>query len=54
MRAFQRPRPGWDVELLDRAGFRAIDVDRAVYRRIYREIDRFYNPTPIFCITAEK
>ena len=54
MRAFQRPRPAWDVALLEAAGFRGISVDREVYRRIYREIDRFYNPTPIFCITAEK
>ena len=41
-------------ESLETAGFRSISVDREVYRRIYREIDRFYNPTPIFCITAEK
>lgn len=54
MRALQRPRPEWDVELLDRAGFKDIRVDREVYRRVYREIDRFYNPTPIFCVTAVK
>lgn len=52
MRALQRPRPAWDVELLTEAGFKDIRVDHEVYRRIYREIDRFYNPTPIFCITA--
>ena len=54
MRAVQCPRPMWDVELLLKAGFRDIQVDREVYRRVYREIDRFYNPTPIFCITAKK
>lgn len=54
MRALQRPRPMWDLELLNRAGFRNCRVDRDVYGRIYREIDRFYNPTPIFCITARK
>lgn len=54
MRAVQKPRPDWDVELLKRAGFRDINVDRDVYRRIYRKIDRFYNPTPIFCLTAVK
>ena len=54
MRSFQQPRPAWDVELLKRAGFRDIHLDRDVYRRIYREIDRFYNPTPIFCIIARK
>lgn len=52
MKAIQKPRPAWDVELLEQAGFRDISVDREVYRRVYREIDRFYNPTPIFCITA--
>ena len=54
MRAIQKPRPAWDMALLDGAGFRDVRVDRDVYRRIYREIDRFYNPTPIFCITAWK
>lgn len=52
--AIQQPRPMWDIPLLRQAGFRDIRVDRACYRRIYREIDRFYNPTPIFCITARK
>lgn len=52
LRAIQKPRPAWDEALLAEAGFRDISVDRAVYQRIYREIDRFYNPTPIFCITA--
>ena len=54
MRHIQRPRPAWDMELLSRAGFRDCRVDRGVYRRVYREIDRFFNPTPIFCITATK
>lgn len=54
MRAVQQPRPDWDVALLRAAGYRDIRVDREVYGRIYREIDRFYNPTPIFCITARK
>ena len=54
LRAVQKPRPMWDVTLLQQAGYRDIQVDREVYRRIYREIDRFYNPTPIFCVTARK
>lgn len=54
LRQVQKPRPDWDVELLERAGFRDIQVDREVWRRVYREIDRFYNPTPIFCITARR
>jgi hypothetical protein len=24
------------------------------YRRIYAEIDEFFNPTPIFCLAAYK
>ena len=54
LRAIQRPRPDWDMALLAAAGYRNFGVDRGCYRRIYREIDRFYNPTPIFCITAQK
>lgn len=54
MRAIQKPRPMWDVELLLDAGFRDISVDNHVAGRIYKEIDRFYNPTPIFMITARK
>ena len=54
LRDIQRPRPGWDMALLADAGFRKCRVDRDCWRRIYREIDRFYNPTPIFCITARK
>ena len=54
MRAIQKQRPAWDLELLAQAGFRDIRVDYTVSERIYREIDRFYNPTPLFCITAQK
>ena len=52
LRAVQRKRPAWDVALLTQAGFRDIQVDTAVSPRVYREIDRFYNPTPMFCVTA--
>ena len=54
MRAFQRKRPEWDVALLAEAGFRDVRVDYTVSSRVYREIDRFYNPTPLFCLTARK
>lgn len=54
LRVVQRPRPVWDMTLLADAGFRNCDVDRDVYQRIYRETDRFFNPVPIFCITARK
>ena len=52
--AYQMPRPQWDVQLLVAAGFERITVDMGVYRRIYAEIDEFYNPTPIFTIAAYK
>ena len=52
--AYQGPRPQWDVQLLVEAGFERICVDMGVYRRIYAEIDEFYNPTPIFTIAAYK
>ncbi len=54
LREIQKPRPQWDMALLAAAGYRDLRVDRDCYRRIYREIDRFFNPTPIFCITARK
>lgn len=53
LRPVQQPRPQWDVELLEKAGFHDIQVDTAVYKRIYVEFDEFYNPTPIFMITAK-
>lgn len=52
--AYQLPRPQWDVQLLLEAGFERVTVDAGVYKRIYREVDEFYNPTPIFCICAQK
>lgn len=52
--AYHQPRPQWDVQLLAEAGFERIIVDVGVYRRIYAEIDEFFNPTPIFTIAAYK
>lgn len=52
LRPGQRPRPQWDQELLAEAGFRDIRTDLTVWRRIYQDFDEFYNPTPIFVITA--
>ncbi len=52
--ARQQPRPQWDVQLLVAAGFERISVDMGVYKRIYAEIDEFFNPTPIFTIAAFK
>ena len=52
--AYEGPRPQWDVQLLVEAGFERVLVDVGVYKRIYQEIDEFYNPTPIFTIAAYK
>ena len=52
--AYQMARPQWDVQLLIEAGFEKVTIDTGVYRRIYAEIDEFYNPTPIFVIAAYK
>ncbi len=52
--AYQQPRPQWDVQLLVEAGFERVSVDMGVYRRVYAEVDEFYNPTPIFGIAAFK
>ena len=52
--AYHGPRPQWDVQLLVEAGFERVTVDMGVYRRIYAEIDEFFNPTPIFTIAAFK
>ena len=52
--AYHGPRPQWDVQLLVEAGFERITVDKGVYKRIYAEIDEFFNPTPIFTIAAYK
>lgn len=52
--AYHGPRPQWDVQLLVEAGFERVSVDMGVYKRIYAEIDEFFNPTPIFAIAAFK
>lgn len=53
LKPVQQPRPQWDTELLKKAGFHDICVDEEVYKRIYVDFDEFYNPTPIFTITAK-
>ncbi len=52
--SYHQPRPQWDVQLLRESGFERIVVDYGVWKRIYAEIDEFYNPTPIFTIAAFK
>ena len=52
--AYQKRRPEWDLRLLLDAGFSRVTMDTGVWKRVYAEPDEFYNPTPIFTITAEK
>lgn len=52
LRPSQRPRPEWDRELLAAVGFHDIAVDTGVWKRVYADYDEFYNPTPIFTLTA--
>ena len=52
LRGTQQVRPAWDEALLRQAGFSDIQVDTSVWERIYFRKDEFYNPTPIFTITA--
>ena len=52
--AYQMPRPQWDVQILFEAGFTEIHVDNGVWKRVYQEMDEFYNPTPIFTMVAYK
>jgi ubiquinone/menaquinone biosynthesis C-methylase UbiE len=54
LRPISNPRPAWDVQLLKSAGFKDITLDEQVGGRIYREINEFYNPTPIFALAARK
>lgn len=47
-------RPQYDKSILTQLGIPSIHIDESVYKRIYDEQDRFYNPTPIFLISATK
>jgi SAM-dependent methyltransferase len=53
LRPFQQSRPDSDVRLLTEAGFKNINVDTGVWYRVYNDFDEFYNPTPIFTLTAQ-
>jgi len=52
--ALHQPRPEWDIKLLKEAGFTKVITDSELYRRIYAEIDEFYNPAPVFTVAAYK
>lgn len=54
LRSLTNLRPKWDIELLEKAGFKDIEIDMEVGDRIYTKKDKFYNPTPNFVIVAKK
>ena len=47
-------RPSWDEAVLREIGFREITADLLVSARIYKEMNRFYIPDPLFSIRAVK
>ncbi|MDO5134461.1 MAG: succinylglutamate desuccinylase/aspartoacylase family protein [Eubacteriales bacterium] len=47
-------RPAWDLEALGKCGLERFWVDLGVHKRIYKEADEFYNPTPLFLLRGEK
>ena len=47
-------RPAWDVEELGKLGMEQLSIDLGLSRRVYKEKDEFYNPTPMFAIAARK
>lgn len=52
--AYSRAAPQWDVASYSSSRLERVTVDKGVYKRIYAEIDEFFNPTPIFTIAAFK
>lgn len=47
-------RPAWDVGRAWKTGMEQISIDLGLSRRVYKEKDEFYNPTPMFAIAAKK
>lgn len=47
-------RPSWDMELLQKVGYKDISADTGISARIYKDYSEFFNPTPMFLIRAVK
>lgn len=47
-------RPLWDIGILQKLGASSVETDFCVSERIYRKLDEFYNPVPLFFLTARK
>lgn len=50
----QQPRPEWDRILLERCGYEDIQIDCGLSQRLYAQVDAFYNPTPMFALSARR
>ena len=47
-------RPTWDVKVLNKLGYSNIFADTQIGKRLYTHKDNFYNPAPVFLISAVK
>ncbi|HLR18885.1 MAG TPA: class I SAM-dependent methyltransferase [Staphylococcus sp.] len=47
-------RPQYDLKILEELGIDKIHLDSNIYKRVYKEHDVFYNPTPLFLISVTK
>lgn len=47
-------RPGWDEAVFREMGYQDIAVNRDVSAYIYRTVDEFYNPDPLFSVRVRK
>ena len=47
-------RPSWDLKVLDKLGYDNISADTQIGKRLYTHKDNFYNPAPVFLISAVK
>ncbi|MBR5636441.1 MAG: class I SAM-dependent methyltransferase [Pseudobutyrivibrio sp.] len=47
-------RPQWDKEILLQIGYENVTYDNVFGRLIYKEIDEFYTPDLMFCLTGCK
>lgn len=47
-------RPAWDLETLGKMNLKRFEIDLGISTRIYTEKDEFYNPTPMFMLSAVK
>lgn len=47
-------RPNWDIDVLNDIGYEKVNADTQIGKRLYTHKDNFYNPAPVFLISAVK